>query len=88
MAYYSIEPFGEQVADWRHGIAVSTLANINRDTKARSNPYKATDFIWWHAGSKEENGPVLIDDPDAQTEAMIAGMFGNLNVIRADKPPN
>lgn len=48
LAYYTLEPFGEAVADQRHGIAVATLANVNRDSKRKPAPYKATDFIYWH----------------------------------------
>lgn len=39
MAYYRLEPWGERVADMRHGIAVATLANINRNTEARPQAY-------------------------------------------------
>lgn len=53
MAYYALEPFGELVADQRHGIATAVLANLNRDPKRRPEPYRALDFIHWHPSSRE-----------------------------------
>jgi Protein of unknown function (DUF4035) len=77
MAYYQIEPFGESIADMRHGIAVAMLANINRDTKKRPTPYKAEDFIYWRdTGQQDEVEPVLLDDPVAQGNLMRAALFG------------
>jgi hypothetical protein len=35
MAFYQLEPFGDLMADRRHGIATSVLANVNRDAKAK-----------------------------------------------------
>lgn len=77
MAYYQLEPFGDLIADMRHGSAVSTLANINRNNDARPEPYKADDFIYWRdTGQPEEVEPVLLDDPVAQGNLMRASMFG------------
>ena len=45
MAYAEIEPFGEPRADLRSGIIASTIAEVNRDRKARSKPYEPADFI-------------------------------------------
>ena len=45
MAYYEIEPFGEERADWRAGMIAATIANIFRDTKKRRKPYKPQDFM-------------------------------------------
>ncbi|SMP71972.1 phage tail assembly protein T [Noviherbaspirillum suwonense] len=84
MAYYSLEPFGEQIADIRHGIAVSTLANINRDAKQRREPYEVSDFVPWHEDNRRPKGEtaILLEDPEQQTEAMINAMFGG-SVLRA-----
>jgi hypothetical protein len=85
MAYYSLEPFGEQIEDIRHGIAVSTLANINRDPKLRKQPYEAAEFIPWHEENREkkEAEPLLLADPDAQTEALMNAMFGGMKITYA-----
>ncbi len=79
MAYYGLEPWGEKVADMRHGIAVATLANINRNTEARPDAYLPTDFIPWMEANRQEPtdaGPILLDEPDAQTRLIKAAIFG------------
>lgn len=40
-----IEPFGERAQYLRTGILCSVLANIHRDPKQKSSPYKPEDFI-------------------------------------------
>lgn len=45
MAYYRLEPFGEHRSDLRMGILASIIANVNRDRKRKSSPFKAEDFI-------------------------------------------
>ena len=43
IAFYGIEPFGEERADLRAGIVASTVVNANRGKKGR--PSKPTDFM-------------------------------------------
>ena len=76
IAYSTIEPFGEGVADYRHGIAVAALANINRDHKARRDPFTPEDFIPWHDTHRESAAAdgVLEADPQAQA-ALIKNLF-------------
>lgn len=78
MAYYELEPFGELVADQRHGVASALLANINRSSKDRPEPYSSTDFIQWGdvGGTPEESEPVLLADPVAHGQLMRAALFG------------
>ncbi|HEY9145266.1 MAG TPA: hypothetical protein VIN36_01140 [Thiobacillus sp.] len=73
------------MADLRHGVATSVLANVNRDTKARPEPYKAEDFIHWRGQERElpEEEPVLLDDPVAQANLIRAALFGR----RPKQPP-
>jgi hypothetical protein len=71
-AYYKLEPFGELVADQRHGIAVSTLANVNRDSKRRPEPYTPTDFIYWRPQPQASNDGELLPDAEAQSRLLIA----------------
>ena len=68
MAYSTLEPFGESVADYRHGIAVAALANVNRDHKRRRDPFVPEDFIPWHEShrSPKEHDGVFVDDPESQ----------------------
>jgi hypothetical protein len=66
------------VADQRHGVAVSVLANINRSAKDRPKPYTAEDFIFWRSTGpvEPEDDLVLLDDPVAQSNLMRAALFG------------
>lgn len=76
-AYYQLEPFGELVADERHGSAAALLANINRNPEARAEPWRSDDFITWRdTGAKAEPEPVLLDDPVDQSNLIRATMFG------------
>jgi hypothetical protein len=44
-AYYSLEPWGAEVEDWRAGMIASTIANVNRDPKKQRKPYTPKDFM-------------------------------------------
>lgn len=45
MAFYSLEPWGTEVDDHRHGVVAATIANVYRDPKKRRQPYEAGDFF-------------------------------------------
>lgn len=45
MAYYRIEPFGQEARWLRTGVIASTIANVNRNEKKRSKPFEPSDFI-------------------------------------------
>jgi len=53
MAYYSIEPFGEERADLRVAIGHALLANINTSSKRRK-VYKPSDFMPFIPREKRE----------------------------------
>lgn len=77
MAFYELEPFGDMIADLRHGTAAALLANVNRDSKSRPEPYLAEDFIHWRREElPEEEEPVLLEDPVAQSNLLRATLFG------------
>lgn len=78
MAFYELEPFGDIIADLRHGTATALLANINRDSKSRPEQYTAEDFIFWRRENEPEQAaePVLLDDPVAQSNLLRAALFG------------
>lgn len=77
MAYFELEPFGDTIADLRHGTAAALLANINRDCKSRPEPYTAEDFIYWRRENQvEEAEPMLLADPIAQSNLLRAALFG------------
>lgn len=44
MAYFEIEPFGEERGDLRMGILAALIANINRDPK-RARSFEPKDFM-------------------------------------------
>lgn len=44
IAFYQLEPWGEERADLRAGIVASTIANVNRSQKQKK-PYKPDDFM-------------------------------------------
>jgi hypothetical protein len=79
-AYSMLEPFGEQLADQRHGIALAALANLHRDPQCRRLPYRPEDFIPWHLShrahqdDRDENNGTLLADPEAQSR-LIKQLF-------------
>lgn len=75
-AFYNLEPFGDLVADQRHGIAQSLAANLHRDPKRRSEPYQPEDFIPWHEKHRTPVNPdgKLLSDPKAQAD-LIKSLF-------------
>lgn len=64
--YYSIEPFGEWPANLRAAQIVATLANINRDTKKRSQPYEITEFELFRRKKRKERPPAPSPEELAQ----------------------
>lgn len=78
MAYYQLEPFGDLIADQRHGTASALLANVNRNAESRPEPYRPDDFISWRAteSAEDEVEPELLDDPVAQSDLIRAVIFG------------
>lgn len=77
MGYYRLEPFGEAVADMRHGVATAVLANVNRDMSQRPEPYQPQDFIYWAPQETvDDDAPELIDDPVAHSNLIKAALFG------------
>ncbi len=70
-AYYGLEPFGELVADQRHGIATSVLANVNRDAKRHPEPYQAADFVYWHESHRSEAHDGALSMLDAEQHSRL-----------------
>ena len=56
MAYYELEPFGEERADLRSAIVASTVANAHRDPKRRRKAFRPLDFMPRFDGSKRPKG--------------------------------
>jgi hypothetical protein len=68
MAYYRLEPFGEERADLRNARLLAMLATVNGDG---SKDYSAADFMM-DFGS---DGPDEVDVAD-KTKAIFGGMVG------------
>jgi len=65
--YDQIEPFGEFRAELRHGAQMALTANMNRDSKARPEPFRSIDFMHF-----VERPPVKAADlGDEQVQAQI-----------------
>lgn len=79
MASYQLDRRGSHYDDLRAGTIASMLANIHRDEKVRSKPFDALHFTPWNELRKEqeraEAEPILLDDPDAQSELLLSMMF-------------
>jgi len=45
MAYFRLEPFGEERADVRSAIVAATVANTARDPKRRRRSFQASEFM-------------------------------------------
>lgn len=76
-AFYRLEPFGDLVADQRHGIGQALAANLQRDPKRRPEPYTPEDFIPWHETHRRQGKSPdgrLMADPQAQS-ALIKSLF-------------
>jgi flagellar basal body rod protein FlgC len=84
MAFEEVEPFGESVADQRHGILSSVLANVNRDAKKKPEPYRAEDFIYWHPSHWPENKRSLVPQttPESQSELIKQSIFKGLTFFK------
>jgi hypothetical protein len=77
-AYYAIEPFGELIADQRHGIATAVLANVNRNPANKPDAYVPTDFIYWHESHNAKAEPTLLSDPAKHAQLVKRTLFGAL----------
>lgn len=84
MAYEEVEPFGEMIADQRHGVLSSVLANVNRDAKKKPEPYRADDFIYWGPSqwlkNKVESVPLMT--PENHSELIKQSIFKGLTFFR------
>jgi hypothetical protein len=51
------------------------IANANRDKKVRPEPFEPLDFIFWNEHAAGESKPVLLADPEAQSNLLLRKMF-------------
>ncbi|WP_419951037.1 phage tail assembly protein T [Cupriavidus phytorum] len=77
MASYQVDQRGGVYDDLRAGAIASTIANIHRDRKARSEPFGCFDMTPWseHHAAANDAEPVLLDDPEEQAKLIERVMF-------------
>jgi len=62
IAYYLVEPFGDQRADLRNGVLAALIANVHRDPEKMADPFLPGDFILRLIDGASDKEP---EDPDA-----------------------
>lgn len=78
MAFYQIEPFGEERADLRAGVIASTIANANRDPKTRSKPFTPSEFMpTFDVEDEDDLEPLPPEELAAKFDAIFGGNDGN-----------
>lgn len=86
MAYYRLEPFGENRQDFRHGILSALIANSNRDPKKQPKPYAPEDFIP-DFGSEYDEEYVMTPEETAEVAKQIFGrLAASLEYNELDPP--
>lgn len=45
LAFFSLEPWGAPVENWRTGLVSAVIANTVRDSKKRRKPFQPEDFM-------------------------------------------
>jgi hypothetical protein len=80
LAYSELEPWGPLQADFRAGQICATLANVNRDPRARAEAWAARDFFpsldRAMSSIPRASAAVLLDDPQAQSDLIKQAIFG------------
>ena len=59
MEFYEIEPWGLAVQDAMQANAVAVLANVNRNTEERREPYRLKDFMLFAPSEKPKVEPTV-----------------------------
>lgn len=81
--YYALDPFGEERADLRMGIATSVLANANRNPDKRSDPFTAKDFMPQFLEASEPQKKVSVQTEIAYFK--LRAMLATARERKADK---
>jgi hypothetical protein len=70
MAYYSLDPWGEERADLRSGIVAATMVNLQRDPR-KGKPVSPDAFM------PKFGGPPEMAPPEAVKDSLLAA-FGHM----------
>ncbi|CAN7613156.1 hypothetical protein LJR034_004698 [Caballeronia sp. LjRoot34] len=82
MASYELDRRGSHYDDLRAGTIASTVANVNRNSKVRKEPFGPLEFMTWNELSRAqevESEPILLDDPKAQSNLLKLMIFPRRN---------
>jgi hypothetical protein len=79
-AFYNLEPWGDERADLRSGLAASALCNLW--TAKGSHRYKASDFLM----NFEETEPQTPDQMKAMLQALTTARKNRPTTKKAKKP--
>ncbi len=76
MAYAELEPFGQMRGDLQAGIVASTMMNIYRDRKKRSQPFKPADFILTFGERLAETVKAKKNQSPREMKSILDRIFG------------
>ena len=69
MAFFTLEPWGTEVEDWRFAMVASTIRNVFRGPKDR--PSQPKDFM-------PQRGPIAREEQTVEEQEAILRMFERL----------
>ncbi len=75
MAFYRLEPFGDERADLRAGIIASTVANSNRGKRGETR--KPTDFMPFRTAAEDRRKALDRPEPKELSQKARA-IFGSM----------
>jgi hypothetical protein len=76
MVFNEVEPFDPIRADMRAASVCATVANVNRDRKKRSRPFKSEDFVL-HWGDGIPQKPRQTWQQQKMIGKMVAAMYNS-----------
>jgi hypothetical protein len=69
--FYGLEPWGTQVQDAMNAHQCSVMANLERDSKSKPEPYSIRDFLLFPPPAPEPSAEVLVEGKTALQWRMI-----------------
>lgn len=104
MALEQLDPWGDRRADWHTALICSTLANMFRDPKKRSQPFEPKEFLLeFRMDEAGELTTVAVSDANVDPEAvagnaaaerlyakvaLINAAFGGVDLSKRREEPN
>ncbi len=79
IAYSNLEPFGALADEFRFGQVCATVANVQRDSKSKPQPWTPRDFMpaleRAMRGYERVTQATLLSDPKAQSNLIRTAIF-------------